>query len=259
MLVKEYRDVEKIGVQIILLDEEIADLRIVKQQEEIDIMQEAVDITDDIYKKVLGNIHVGMTEYEISALVQYYSIVQGAQQMSFDTIVTTGERTAFPHGRPTGRRVKAHEPIMIDFGIQYKNYQSDMTRMCFIGEPEPKVKEIYDIVLKAQLVGLNAINAGVIASVVDKAARDIIEKNGYGQYFNHGLGHGLGIGDGCELPILNSTSKTILKEHMMMSCEPGIYVPNIGGVRIEDDVVIIDGRGVPLNKTTKDYIILEVK
>ncbi|NYC52888.1 Xaa-Pro aminopeptidase [Clostridium beijerinckii] len=86
---------EKIGVQIILLDEEIADLRIVKQQEEIDIMQEAVDITDDIYKKVLGNIHVGMTEYEISALVQYYSIVQGAQQMSFDTIVTTGERTAF--------------------------------------------------------------------------------------------------------------------------------------------------------------------
>jgi Xaa-Pro aminopeptidase len=179
--------------------------------------------------------------------------------MSFDTIVTTGERTAFPHGRPTGRRVKAHEPIMIDFGIQYKNYQSDMTRMCFIGEPEPKVKEIYDIVLKAQLVGLNAINAGVIASVVDKAARDIIEKNGYGQYFNHGLGHGLGIGDGCELPILNSTSKTILKEHMMMSCEPGIYVPNIGGVRIEDDVVIIDGRGVPLNKTTKDYIILEVK
>ncbi|ALB46094.1 peptidase M24 [Clostridium sp. MF28] len=259
MLVKEYRDVEKIGVPIILLDEEIDNLRIVKQQEEIDIMQEAVDITDDIYKKVLANIHVGMTEYEISALVQYYSIAQGAQQMSFDTIVATGERTAFPHGRPTGRRVKAHEPIMIDFGIQYKNYQSDMTRMCFLGEPESKIKEIYDIVLKAQLVGLNAINAGVIASDVDKAARDVTTKNGYGQYFNHGLGHGLGIGDGCELPILNSTSKTILKEHMMMSCEPGIYVPNIGGVRIEDDVVIIDGRGVPLNKTTKDYIILEVK
>ncbi|AWK51676.1 peptidase M24 family protein [Clostridium beijerinckii] len=259
MLVKEYRDVEKIGVKIILLDEEIANLRIIKQQEEIDIMQEAVDITDDIYKKVLGNIHLGMTEYEISALVQYYSIAQGAQQMSFDTIVATGERTAFPHGRPTGRRVKAHEPIMIDFGIQYKNYQSDMTRMCFMGEPEPKIKEIYDIVLKAQLAGLNAINAGVTASDVDKSARDVIVKNGYGQYFNHGLGHGLGIGDGCELPILNSASKTILKEHMMMSCEPGIYVPNIGGVRIEDDVVIINGRGVPLNKTTKDYIILEVK
>ncbi|NRX94292.1 M24 family metallopeptidase [Clostridium beijerinckii] len=255
MLVKEYRDVEKIGVQIILLDEEIANLRIIKQQEEIDIMQEAVDITDDIYKKVISNIHLGMTEYEMSALVQYYSIATGAQQMSFDTIVATGERTAFPHGRPTGRRVKAHEPIMIDFGIQYKNYQSDMTRMCFIGEPEHKIKEIYDIVLKAQLSGLNAINAGVIASDVDKAAREVIDKNGYGQYFNHGLGHGLGIGDGCELPILNSTSKTILKEHMMMSCEPGIYVPNIGGVRIEDDVVIIDGRGVPLNKTTKDYII----
>lgn len=259
MLVKEYRDVEKIGVQIILLDEEIADLRIIKQQEEIDIMQEAVDITDHIYKKVVDNIHLGMTEYEISAMIQYYSIAAGAQQMSFDTIVATGERTAFPHGRPTGRRVKAHEPIMIDFGIQYRDYQSDMTRMCFIGEPEPKIKEIYDIVLKAQLAGLSAINSGITASDVDEAARDVIAKAGYGEYFNHGLGHGLGIGDGCELPILNSASNTILKEHMMMSCEPGIYVPNIGGVRIEDDVVIINGRGVPLNRTTKDFIILEVK
>lgn len=259
MLVKEYREVEKIGVQIILLDEEIADLRIIKQQEEIDIMQEAVDITDHIYKKVLGNIHVGMTEYEISALIQYYSIAAGAQQMSFDTIVATGERTAFPHGRPTGRRVKAHEPIMIDFGIQYKNYQSDMTRMCFIGEPKPSIREIYDIVLKAQLAGLAAINAGAFANAVDKAARDVIEKAGYGEYFDHGLGHGLGIGDGSELPVLNSVSKTILREHMMMSCEPGIYVPGMGGVRIEDDVVIINGKGVPMNKTTKDYIILEMK
>lgn len=259
MLVKEYMEAEKLGVEIILLNEEIADLRIIKELEEIDIMQEAVDITDDIYKKVIGNIHIGMTEYEISALIQYYSIAAGAQQMSFDTIVATGERTAFPHGRPTGRRVKAHEPIMIDFGIQYKNYQSDMTRMCFIGEPEPKIKEIYDIVLKAQLEGLNAIKSGAFASDVDKAARDVTLNAGYGEYFNHGLGHGLGIGDGSELPVLNSQSKTILKEHMMMSCEPGVYVPNIGGVRIEDDVVIINGKGVPLNKTTKDYIILEMK
>ncbi|MBA5851194.1 aminopeptidase P family protein [Clostridium sp. cel8] len=259
MLVKDYRDVEKLGVQIILLDKEIAKLRIIKTQEEIDTMKEAIDITDDIYKKVIENIRVGMTEYEISALIQYNSIASGAQQMSFDTIVATGERTALPHGRPTQRKVKAHEPIMIDFGIQYKNYQSDMTRMCFIGEPDPKIKEIYDIVLKAQLAGLNAIKSGVVASSVDKAARDIISKAGYSKYFNHGLGHGLGIGDGCEMPVLNPESNTILKEHMMMSCEPGIYVPNVGGVRIEDDVVIINGKGIPLNKTTKDYIILEVR
>ena len=200
-----------------------------------------------------------MSEYEISALVQYYSIASGAQQMSFDTIVATGERTALPHGRPTSRKVKAHEPIMIDFGIQYQNYQSDMTRMCFIGEPDPKIKEIYDVVLKAQLAGLGAIKAGAKGKDVDKAARDVIEAAGYGEYFNHGLGHGLGIGEDGEGPTLNSKSETVLQEHMMMSCEPGVYVPGVGGVRIEDDVVIIDGIGVPLNKTTKDYIILEEK
>lgn len=259
MLVKEYREVEKLGVDIHLLDQEITNLRIVKDDEEIEAMKEVIAMTDEIYKKVIKNIKVGMTEYEISALIHYYSIASGAQQMSFDTIVASGERTALPHGRPTNRKVKAHEPIMIDFGIQYNNYQSDMTRMCFIGEPDPKIKEIYDVVLKAQLTGLEHIKAGVQASEVDKAAREVIEQAGYGEYFNHGLGHGLGIGDDGEGPILNSKSQTILKEHMMMSCEPGVYVPGVGGVRIEDDVVIIDGQGVPLNKTTKDYIILEEK
>ncbi|MCD7840816.1 MAG: M24 family metallopeptidase, partial [Erysipelotrichaceae bacterium] len=216
-------------------------------------------ITDDIYQKVIQQIKIGMSEYEISALVQYYSIAAGAQQMSFDTIVATGERTALPHGRPTNKKVKAHEPIMIDFGIQYNNYQSDMTRVCFIGEPQEDIKKIYDTVLKAQLTGLAAIKAGTKARDVDKAARKVIEDAGYGEYFNHGLGHGLGVDDGSDLPILNSQSDMILQDHMMMSCEPGIYVPGVGGIRIEDDVVIMNGVGVPLNKTTKDYIILEIK
>ena len=248
-----------LGIEVLLLDQEIAHLRIVKEDEEIEAMKKSIAITDEIYQKVIEHIHVGMSEYEISALVQYYSIASGAQQMSFDTIVATGERTALPHGRPTSRKVKAHEPIMIDFGIQYQNYQSDMTRMCFIGEPDPKIKEIYDVVLKAQLAGLGAIKAGAKGKDVDKAARDVIEAAGYGEYFNHGLGHGLGIGEDGEGPTLNSKSETVLQEHMMMSCEPGVYVPGVGGVRIEDDVVIIDGVGVPLNKTTKDYIILEDK
>ena len=122
-----------------------------------------------------------------------------------------------------------------------------------------KSKKSYDVVLKAQLAGLGAIKAGAKGKDVDKAARDVIEAAGYGEYFNHGLGHGLGIGEDGEGPTLNSKSETVLQEHMMMSCEPGVYVPGVGGVRIEDDVVIIDGVGVPLNKTTKDYIILEDK
>ena len=145
VLVKEYQEIEKLGIEVLLLDQEIAHLRIIKEDEEIEAMKKSIAITDEIYQKVIEHIHVGMSEYEISALVQYYSIASGAQQMSFDTIVATGERTALPHGRPTSRKVKAHEPIMIDFGIQYQNYQSDMTRMCFIGEPDPKIKEIYDL------------------------------------------------------------------------------------------------------------------
>ena len=259
VLVKEYREIEKLGIEVLLLDQEIANLRIIKEDEEIEAMKKSIAITDEIYQKVIEHIHVGMSEYEISALVQYYSIASGAQQMSFDTIVATGERTALPHGRPTSRKVKAHEPIMIDFGIQYENYQSDMTRVCFIGEPEERYKKIYDVVLKAQLAGLKAIKEGALASDCDLAARQVIIDAGYGEYFDHGLGHGIGVTDSNEGPILNSKSQTILKEGMMMSCEPGIYIPGVGGIRIEDDVLIENGVGVPLNKTTKDYIILEEK
>lgn len=259
VLVNEYKQMKQLGVDICLLDEDIMNLRIVKDSKEIAAMRKTIAITDDIYSKVIEHIKVGMTEYEISALVQYYSIVSGAQQMSFDTIVSSGERTALPHGRPTGRRVKAHEPIMIDFGIQYDNYQSDMTRVCFIGEPEERYKKIYDVVLEAQLAGLKAIKEGALASDCDLAARQVIVDAGYGEYFDHGLGHGIGVTDSNEGPILNSKSQTVLKEGMMMSCEPGIYIPGVGGIRIEDDVLIEHGVGVPLNKTTKDYIILEEK
>ncbi|WP_129736508.1 M24 family metallopeptidase [Massilimicrobiota timonensis] len=259
VLVKDYQKLQTLDVDIHLFDEEITNLRIVKDDSEIVAMQKTISLTDDVYAKVLQHIRIGMTEYEISALVQYYAIAAGAQQMSFETVVTSGERTALPHGRPTSRKVKAHEPIMIDFGIQYQNYQSDMTRVCFIGEPLPHYRNIYDLVLKAQLTGLEAIRAGAKACDVDRAARQVIEEAGYGEYFDHGLGHGIGVTDSGEGPILNSQSQTILQNGMMMSCEPGVYVPGLGGIRIEDDVVIIDGKGVPMNKTPKDYIILEEK
>ncbi len=257
VLVKEYQQMQGMGFDICLLDEEIMNLRIIKESSEIQAMRKTVALTDEVYAKVLQHIRVGMSEYEISALVQYYAIASGAQQMSFDTVVTSGERTALPHGRPSSRKVKAHEPIMIDFGLQYQNYQSDMTRVCFIGEPLKEYKTIYDLVLKAQLAGLQAIRSGVKACDVDATARSVIEQAGYGEYFDHGLGHGIGVTDSGEGPILNSQSQTILQDGMMMSCEPGVYIPGLGGIRIEDDVVIINGKGVPMNQTTKNYIILE--
>lgn len=259
MLIKEYEQVKELGVDLQLLDKELDMLRIQKEEDEIAIMKEAIRITDEIYAKVLTHLHIGMSEYEISALLQYYAIAAGASQMSFDTIVGSGERSAMPHGRPTNRVIKAHEPILMDFGIQYQNYQSDMTRVVFIGKPKPEIAKIYNIVLEANLAGIAAIKTGTPAYQVDQAARDVITKYGYGEYFSHGLGHGLGIGDGCEYPILNQTQDTILQEHMMMSCEPGIYLPNVGGIRIEDDVLIENGIGVPLNQTSKELRILKEK
>lgn len=257
MLIKEYHAIKKLGFKIHLLDKEIAFLRICKDTEEISAMKEAVRITDEIYAKVLHKLYIGMSEFEISALLQYYAIKAGASQMSFETIVSSGERSALPHGRPTERKIKAHEAILIDFGIQYHNYQSDMTRVAFLGKPKPQIEKIYHIVLEAQLAGIAAMKVGTIASDVDKAARDVITNYGYGDYFNHGLGHGLGIGDGSELPILNATSTTMLDEHMMMSCEPGIYLPNLGGIRIEDDILIEQGVGIALNKTPKRLTIVK--
>lgn len=257
--VSEYNKLKNIGISLKLLDEEISMIRIIKDDEEIAIMKEAIAITDDIFAEVIKKICVVMSENDISALLQYYAIKAGATQMSFDTVVCSGERSALPHGRPTHRQVQAHEPIMIDFGIQYKGYQSDMTRVVFIGKPETKILEIYNIVLKAQLAGIKAIREGAIACDVDKATRDVIKKHGYGDYFVHGLGHGLGIGDGSEYPLINEKSQMILENNMMMSCEPGIYIPNIGGIRIEDDIIIINGQGVPLNKSSKELIILDEK
>lgn len=255
--VEEYEYFKNGVDSVMLFEDEPALMRIRKDEEEIRRVQEAVDLTDEIFEKVKEKIHVCMTENEISALLQYYAIAAGAQKMSFDTIVSSGERTALPHGRPTNRRIQAHEPIMIDFGIQYNNYQSDMTRMLFIGEPNEKIRDIYNTVLKAQTTALAGIEAGKTGKEIDAIARGIITDAGYGEYFNHGLGHGIGIGDGNELPRLNQKSDMVLEDGMMMSCEPGVYVPGVGGVRIEDDVLIINGRGKALNHTPKEMCILK--
>lgn len=254
--VGEYRALLELGFDICLLDDEIKLMRIVKDAYEIAAVQRAVDLTEEIYQEVLFELHIGMTEFEISALLHYHAIRRGAQRMAFDTIVCTGPRSALPHGRPTARAVERGDAVLIDFGIQYDNYQSDMTRVVFMGEPSHEMRRIYEVVLEAHLAGVDAIRAGAVAEDVDRAARSVIVRAGYGACFSHGLGHGLGIGDGSEWPLLRSGSKTILADGMMMSCEPGVYVEGIGGVRIEDDVVIEGGVGRSMNRTSKALAVL---
>ncbi|MGX8850157.1 aminopeptidase P family protein [Amedibacillus sp. YH-ame10] len=257
-LVKEYVKLNEIGFQLVLLENELEVARKIKDEEEIALVKKACEITDRIFMEAISTVKVGMKEYELSALLQYLAIKNGASAMAFDTIVASGTRGSMPHGRPTDKTFQEHEFITIDFGITYQGYQSDMTRTICIGTPEPKVKEIYDIVLKAQCAGVDFIKAGVTGKEVDAHVRGIISEAGYGEYFTHGLGHGMGMGDG-ELPILNQVSDTVLENGMIMSCEPGIYVPGVGGVRIEDDVLIVNGKGVALNHTPKELICLEVK
>ena len=253
----EYENLKNRDFKVSLIGEELNEVRIIKDEDEIAIIREGCKITDEVFNNVIKHIKVGISENEINALVHYYSLKAGASKLSFDPVITSGPRTALPHGRPTNRKVETHEGIMIDFGIEYKNYQSDMTRMIFLGKPTEKIRNIYETVKKAQQAGVDSIKAKVNAKDVDNIVRNIIGNHGYGQYFNHGLGHGIGIGDGAEYPMLNQSSKTMLEDNMIMSCEPGIYVPNLGGVRIEDDVLIENGVGVPLNNTTKEIIILE--
>lgn len=259
MLVGEYRRVEALGFEVVLLEDEIPLMRIIKDASEIAALQRAIDLTDEIYEEVISQLRVGMSEYEISALVHYHSYLRGAEAMSFDTIVGTGPRSALPHGRPTARTVEPHDAVLIDFGIQYEGYQSDMTRVVFMGEPVPEMRRIYEVVLEAHLAGIDAMRAGAVAEDVDAAARAVIERAGYGKNFNHGLGHGIGIGNDNEMPLIRPGSKTVLADGMIMSCEPGVYVAGLGGVRIEDDVVIENGVGRPMNHTPKQLRIIPIK
>lgn len=255
--IKDYEDLKKYNLKMFLIGDEINKARIIKDEEEIEIIKEACEITDKIFTETLKHIKVGVSENEVNAWIHYYALKMGASKMAFEPVITSGERTALPHGRPSNRKIKLNEPIMIDFGIEYKNYQSDMTRTIFMGQPSEEMKKIYELVKEAQAIGIEAIKSGKKAKDIDYIVREKIKENGYGDNFNHGLGHGIGIGDGCEYPFLNEKSETVLEEGMIMSCEPGIYVAGLGGVRIEDDILIKDGVGIALNKTKKDMIILE--
>lgn len=257
-LIKEYFKFKDSSLNIELLDDELEFQRRIKSKEEIEKVKKACEITDEIFSECLSEIKIGMTERELGALIQYLALKKGAQGMAFETIVASGVRGAMPHGRPTNKKIVDGELITIDFGVIYEGYQSDMTRTIGIGKVNKELQKIYKIVLESQREGIKFIKSGIKGKDVDSHVRNIIESYGYGKYFTHGLGHGIGIGTG-EFPILNKSSEMILEEGMIMSCEPGIYIPNLGGVRIEDDVVIRDGQGISLNRSSKELIILEGK
>lgn len=234
--------------------DKIVELRSIKDVDEIEKIKLACSITDEILEKVLPKIRVGMSEKELVGLLYNESFKAGADCMSFEPIIASGWRGSLPHGRPTNKIIESGELVTIDFGIVIDNYQSDMTRTVGMKNISQELREIYETVRKAQQAAVDLVAPGVEAYRVDSIARNIITNAGYGEYFTHGLGHGIGIGG--DIPMMNSDNKNKLCSNMVLTCEPGIYIPNLGGVRIEDVVLVTQDGGEALTKSDKSLILV---
>lgn len=233
----------------------ISEMRIVKSSEEIEKLRSAQKIAEKAYLEVLNFVKPGITEKEIAARLEFLMKMNGAERVAFDLITVTGKKTSLPHGVPGNVQVKSGDFVTFDIGAVYDGYHSDMTRTVAVGNICDEQKKIYDIVLKAHLAGLEITKAGVSGFDVDKAARDIIRAEGYADYFGHGTGHGVGL-EIHEAPYANTRYTGILKENMTLTVEPGIYLPDKYGVRIEDTVLITKDGYETFASLPKELIIL---
>ncbi|MFV0424678.1 MAG: M24 family metallopeptidase [Bacilli bacterium] len=227
--------------------------RNVKTEAEVAKMRKACEITDQAYSYLLEIAKPGISEIELAKLLERKMVDLGAQSPSFETILVSGKAGAIPHGVPSEKTLVKGELVTVDFGCYFENYASDMTRTFAVGKVDEKLEEIYNVVLKAQLAGIAAVKEGALAKDVDYAARSIIEEAGYGEYFGHGTGHGLGI-DVHEAIRVSKNGTQVLKAGNVITIEPGIYIPELGGVRIEDDVVVTENGCEILNKSDKKLI-----
>lgn len=216
-------------------------------------MCKACSITDDAYTYLLSIAKAGVSEKELAVALERKMVDLGASKKSFETILLSGANGSLPHGKPSDKKLQNGELVTVDFGCYFEKYASDMTRTFAVGDIDEKLSEIYNVVLEAQKRGIKAVKAGVSGYDVDKVCRDYITEAGYGEYFGHGTGHGLGI-DVHEDISVSPKSKHILEVGNVITIEPGIYISGIGGVRIEDDVVVTENGCEVLNKSPKELI-----
>lgn len=233
----------------------IEKLRLIKSESEIKILKEAARIADAAFDHIIKFIQPGITELEVSNELEFFMRKAGAISSSFDTIVASGVRSALPHGVATDKIIEKGDFITLDYGAYYQDYVSDITRTIAVGDPDPKLKEIYDIVYEAQKRGLKDLKPGMSGKEADALTRDYITEKGYGEYFGHSTGHGIGL-EVHEGPNLSMKSQYILEPGMVVTVEPGIYVAGLGGVRIEDDTIITENGNERLTHSTKELIIL---
>ncbi len=237
------------------LENKINGLRTIKTENEIQNIKAAQKIAEDAFSHILTFIKPGVTEKQIALELDFYMLSHGAEELSFETIAVTGKKTSMPHGVPDETVVENGDFVTMDFGAVYKGYHSDMTRTVAVGEVSQEQRKIYDIVLNAQKASLHMLKKGVSCAAADKAAREIISADGYGDYFGHGTGHGVGV-EIHELPNLSPRSKAILESGNIVTVEPGIYLPGKFGVRIEDMALITENGYENLTTAPKELINL---
>ncbi len=237
------------------LSNAITQLRSLKTPEEIEKITKAQRIAEKAFDNVLNFIKPGKTEKEIALELEFYMLRNGAEALSFDTIALAGKNTSLPHGVPSDTPVKSGDFVLMDYGAVFDGYHSDMTRTICVGNPTDEMKEIYQIVLSAQSKALDFVKAGITGKELDAVARDEIFFAGYGENFGHGLGHGVGM-EIHEYPNAASSFDKVIEENTVITIEPGIYLPDKFGVRIEDFVVVKQDFCENITKCAKNLICI---
>ena len=241
------------STEFVPLGNEIEEIRQCKEPDEIDAIRKAVNIATNAFIEVFEKICPDKTEKEIADELEYTMRRMGADCPSFDTIVASGARAALPHAVPTNRKIKEGETVIIDFGSRVNGYCSDETCTILVGEVNGKIKDIFKTVNDARKLALEKAKAGMSIKDLDMIVRGFIDDAGYGKFFGHGTGHGVGVAVH-EAPSINSTGKGILEENMVITIEPGIYLPALGGVRLEDMLLITDSGAKVLTHIRKEML-----
>lgn len=230
----------------------MGELRIIKDESEVALIRKAVKIQESALEAVLPTIKPGQSELEVAARLEFEMKMRGSSEPGFQTIIAAGAAGSLPHYRPTGAKIRAGKPLLIDWGAVHQGYHADMTRTFTLGKWPEKVREIYDIVLEAHQLAAAALAPGRTTAEIDKVARVHIARRGYAEFFGHGLGHGIGLNGHEEPRLTNMLAPRPLAPGMVVTIEPGIYLPGVGGVRIEDDYLVTDNGAMCLCRMKKD-------
>ncbi|MBI4686758.1 MAG: aminopeptidase P family protein [Nitrospirae bacterium] len=253
---KTYRKLLNRKIRLKGLTGAVEELRRIKSSEEIKNIKTAVQRAERAFKRLLPLIKAGVTEQSLAMRLEWFLKKEGCKTTPFGVIVASGLRSALPHARPSSRRLRKGDIVLFDWGGECEGYFSDITRTVFInGRGDEKLSKIYSIVLKANAEAVRSVKDGIEAKVIDRAARDVIRQGGYGDYFGHGTGHGIGLAIH-EWPSISHKSRDKVKEGMVFTIEPGIYLPGLGGVRIEDMVVVTKGGVEVLTRLSRKIHII---